>query len=391
MNLSEIVDRIIELRQGPSPDERVAEYIESTLRASGAQVQTQAFAFSERTLVLVGAAVFLLSALFLLSVLKRWRRTAFLSALAIPLILLLEFSLDFHVVSWPVQKTAKNIVVNFPVQDAARTVIVGTHMRGADNGGAATPPEQFREMVSAFLLPVTLVMTLLGLWQLAMYFGKIDFEDAHTIILVMGTLCVVYYALWFGMLLDRAGSPVAKSDPSDNAGSIAVLTGLAQELSKKYPRLENTWVTVAFFGGSRQEGYGARSLAKKLSRKKGQRRPTYFVGCDRMGRGGPHGYVIPGNEPPRELYADRELIRILDRAAVAVTGRQPQTQLSTVTDAKEFAAYGYPAVAITTLPRPVDYTGGGPSGFNRIDRGQLLLSLQLVERTLLEFEKPLIR
>ncbi len=391
MNLSEIVDKVIQLRQGPSPDEHVAEYIESTLRASGAQVHTQAFVFSDRTLALVGAAVFLLSVLFLLSLWKWWRRAAFLSGLAIPLILLMELSLGFHVVSWPGQKKAVNIVVDFPVQDTARTVIVGTHISATDHRGAATPPGRFAETVSAFLLPVTLVMALLGLWQLARYFGKIDFEDAHTIVLIMGAVCAVYYALWFGMLLDRVGLRVAKSDLSDNAGSIAVLTGLAQELPKKYPRLENTWVTVAFFGGTERGDYGAKSLAKSLSKKTGQKRPTYYIGCDGMGRGGPHAYVIPGNEPPGALYADRELIRIMDRAAVAVTGRQPETELSTVSDAEEFAAYGYPAVVITTLPTPADDTGGGPSGFNPIDRGQLLLSLQLVERTLLEFEKPLIR
>lgn len=391
MNLSEIVDRIVELRQGVSPDEHVAEYIESTLRASGAQVQTQAFAFSERTLAFVGAAVFFLSTLFLWSVFKRRRRAAFLSALAIPLILLLELSLDFHVVSWPNRKKAVNIVASFPVQDAARTVIVGTHMAAADTGGADPLPERFRETVSAFLLPVTLVMALLGLWQLVMHFGKIDFEDAHTIVLIMGFACVLYYALWFGMFLNRAGPLAVTSDPSDNAGSIAVLTGLAQELSNKYPRLESTGVMVAFFGGSGREGYGARSFARNLSTKKGQKRPTYFIGCDGIGRGGLHAYAIPGSEPPGELYADRELVRILNRTAVAVTGRQPQTELSTVTDAKGFATYGYPAIAITTLPRPAGDTDGGPSGFDPIDRGQLLLSLQLLERTLQEFEKPLIR
>ncbi|UCD58365.1 MAG: hypothetical protein JSV16_04410 [Candidatus Hydrogenedentota bacterium] len=396
MNLSEIVDRIIDLQQhGASAESGGAEYLESTLRSAGAQVQTHAFTFSVQTRLFVAGAIFLLSIFFFVSVLKRRHRSAFVSALTIPLILLLEFHLNIHVVSWPFLEEAKNIVVHFPVQDAARTVIVGTHIAGAHAVEAhmeeteRTATGQFAEMVWAFLSPITLVITVLGAWQLAMYFGKLDFEDAHTIVLIMGAVCVFYYALMLGMVSNAAISQVRRPDQRHNAGSIAVLTGLAQDLSRKYPRLQNTWVTVAFFGGSGSDGHGAGFFARNLPQDR--RLPTYFIGCEEIGRGGLHGYVIPESVDMDPLYADRELVRTLNRAAVATTGHQLETTIAALTDSKRFVENGYPAITITTLPRTGQYSGADMSGSEVIDRGQLLLSLQLIERSLLEFEKPQFR
>ena len=388
MNLSEIVDKIIELQQqGASPEGRVAEYLESTLRATGAQVELQPFHFSTQTHAVVSGAVFLLSILFIFGIVKRRHRAAFFSALAISLVLVLELSLDFHVISWPALEKANNIVVHFPVQDAARVVVVGTHY-----GQAGVPVSgPFVETVSAFLFPMTLVMALLGLWQLAMHFGKLTFEDAHTITLIMGIVCSLYYALWF-VTLSHEGSHFPEDPHAEqNAGSMAVLAGLSQDLSQKYPRLQNTWVTVAFFGGTGSSGHGARQFARAFSRERGRGLPMQFIGCEQLGRGEIHACMIPGNTSADSLYTDRELVRILNRAALAVTGFQLHTITKGGVNSRGFVEFGHPTIAITTMPQEERHVDGGRTDPHAIQRGQLILSLQLIEKALLELDKVRLR
>ncbi len=237
---------------------------------------------------------------------------------------------------------------------------------------------------------MTLVVGILGLWQLAMCFGKFDFEDAHTIILIMGFVCLVYYALLFGTSFNGNRAHAARPDSNDNAGSIAVLAALAQDLSQKYPRLHNTWVTVAFFGGGNPDGRGARSFVGDLMKEKNQGLLTYFIECEQIGRGGSHGYVVPAGAEIDAFYADRELVRTLNRAAVAATGRHLKIIPAAVADPKGFGGYGCPTVALATLPPERQGTRGG-SRSQEIDRGQLMLTLQLIEATLAEFEKTQFR
>jgi len=126
MNISKTVDTIIDLRsRGAAPDERVAEHLRATLEAMGAHVDVQATHFSAFSGSLAMVAALALSVVFLLGVIKRRHRLAFVSAFAVALIIFFEFAIGWHVVSRPIQKRSENVVAHFPVQDAARRVIVG--------------------------------------------------------------------------------------------------------------------------------------------------------------------------------------------------------------------------------------------------------------------------
>ncbi len=390
MNISKTIDTIIELRgHGEASEMRLAAYLKETLWGMNAHVEIHPLSYSVQSNAFVGGAVFLLSILFLVGVLKRWHRTAFLSALALALVLMLELSFDVHIVSWPIQRKSETIVVHFPVQDAVRRVIVGTHTGAAPREGFAPAlPGRFEETVFTFLLPMTLVIGLLGIWQLAMNFGKLDFEDGRTIMLVMGMVCAIYYATLFGLWIkEGAAARGVKPDPESNAGSIAVLAALSEDLSKKYPRLQNTWVTVAFFAGG-PDARGARAFAKTLGKKQNQTLPTYFIGCEEIGRGGAHGYLAPWDRGVNPLYGDRELVRTLNRAALSSTGRQLEVIPADEADMKRFVDFGYPSIVLSTLPPDAGFERSGRQRQTRTNRGQLLLSLQLIERTLSEFEQP---
>ncbi len=383
MNISETVDTIIELRgAGAGQNERVAEYIRATLEASGALVEVQTTRFSSFSEAFVVATALALSVVFLTSVVKRRHRAAAVSGLVIPLILFFEFTLGWHVICWPMHKKSENVVAHFPVQDAARRVVMGTRYTVP----TMTASGRFAQTVSAFLPPITIVAALLALWQLGLHFGKFDFEDAHTIMMIMAAVCSVYYAVAFGVHSARAIPVRGDRALMRNAGSIATLAALSEDLSQKYPRLDSTWVSVAFFGGG-SEGHGAGSFAKRLARDRNSVLPTFFVGCEQTGGGGSHGYLIPGNEATSSLDADRELIRTLNRAAVATTGSPLEIVSGDAADSRAFAKRGFPAAVLTTLSRDGrDADKGAESP--EIDRGQLLLSLQLLEAALAEFDKP---
>jgi hypothetical protein len=380
MNLSKTVDTISELRSsGGASDELVAEHLRSILEASGAHVHSQTiYGHSQTALFVVALA---LSIVFLAALLKGRRRIAFVSALAIPLFLCLELSTGFGPVSRLAGGTSENIFATFPVQDAAREVIVGTsYARSAENS-----PDRFAETVAAFLFPVTLVMTILGLWRFAAFFGKFDSEDARTIALIMGATCAAYYALALGMSANGALSAKKAVDPAHNAGSVAVLAALAEDLSEKYPRLETTSVTIAFFGHGRAGATGSENFAEKLARETDRALPVYFVGLDGAGNGGNHAYT-PG-EGSGSFRGGSDLNEIFGRAAADTLGRPLEIVRDGRASSEVFAERGYPAIVLSTLPP--DYYEGGEGGGNSgdLDRGQLLLTLQLIEAGLAGLDK----
>ncbi|GAB4355279.1 MAG: hypothetical protein Kow0099_39250 [Candidatus Abyssubacteria bacterium] len=374
MNLSEIVDQIITLRERGATDGQMAEYLASTLRDAGAEVQIHAFAFSTHAHAAVGIVVLLLAAVFVAGAVKRRHRVACVAALAIPLILLFEMRLGLHAISWPITKTAKNVIVQFPVQNPARTVVVGTHYVQAQ-----LPPGEFMQAISDFLLPMAVIMAVMGVWQLMNCFGKLEPEDARTVMTVMGAVCAAFFGLWFASGFMKG---VARA-PRYNSGSIAALVGLARDMTKRYPSLQNTAVTVAFFGEVGANASGARAFAKMLERHEETGiTPVYFIGLKELGRGGPHAFVIPYDESPGLSYADRDLMRVLNRAAFSITGARLESVSSTIADSKGFVEYGFPSVTIATAP--------STQTTDEIDRAQLLLSLQLLERALMEFERTTV-
>ena len=385
MNLSKTVDAIVELRlQGTAADERVAEYLKSTLETANIEIQTQTFSSHSRALLM--AIVLTLSIVFLVGVLRRHHRMASISALAIPLILFLELSAGLHVLTWTTFGKSENIIAHYPAQHAARRVVVGTHYVEPDT----TAPDRFAATVSAFLLPMTLVFVVLGLWRTAIYFGRFDFEDAHTIALVMGSACAIYYATAFGTCIQESLTQRENRDPASNAGSLAVVAALAENLSQKYTRLENTWVTIVFFGHGGIDGGGAEELARKIGREKGHALPTYFIGCEQVGQGGAHGYILDDSIISKSVQSDRDLIRAMNRATDRTTGRPLEIIREGTTNSKGFIERGFPSIVLTTRRPASEQSSNGIPESGEIHRGQLMLTLQLLEATLSELDRPML-
>jgi len=380
VDVKKIIDAIIELRsRGTTSAEQVAGHLKSTLEAANIQFQTQAVSGHSRGLLL--AIILALSVVFLVGVLRRRHRMASISALAIPLLLFLELSAGLHVVTWISFSKSQNIVVQYPVQDATQRVIVGVDLEEPKT----TEPDRFTATVSALLFPISLVFVILGIWRAAIYFGKFDFEDAHTIAAVMGAACVIYYALAFGICIQSGLGQREKSDARVDAGALAVAAGLADDLSQRRVSLENTWVTVAFFGDG-----GSEEFAERIGRRTDHTLPTYFIGCERLGRGGALGMIFDNSTIVKSDQVDRSLVRAMNRATEGITGRPLEIIRDAKTNASAFIEQGIPSIALTTTgPENWSNTGKAP-GSDGIDREKLMLALKLLETTLSALDSPTV-
>ncbi len=382
MNLSDTVDSIVKARlEGSQPSERVAEFLRASVASSRAMIETERSASVAQADLLVALVTLLFAALFVFSVWKRRHRTAGLAALIVSVTLFLETSLGAHVLSWPVQNNCESLFVQFPVQHASQMLIVGTHYDAwtADNDADG----RFGQAVEAFVGPMTVALLIMGLWQFCLHFGYLKFEDAHTIMFTMGMGCLLLYGAWTFFCWQRLSRQTV-SDPYHNAGSIAVLTGLVEDLSRRYRNVQNTSVTVAFFGGG-SDAAAARAYARRLAREDKRAVPVYFLACEHIGRGGDHALLIPF-ESADPLFRDRALVRILDRVAGSVTRKQLGMLTANPSNARGFVEQGFPTATLTTLPKETSKTPEDKES-EQIARGGLLVSLKLLEQFVFEFDR----
>jgi hypothetical protein len=382
MDTNSILNEILKLRQH-SPD-KVGEYLFSTFSNAGLNVQKQVFFFSTKTDVLVGFIMFLLCALLLAAALKRKSLLVIGAAFAIPLILFLEFSLDIPVVSWPVLKKSENVVVQFPVQNATEKVIIGTPY--ADIRERKQEPTRFEATISAFLLPIALAISALGLWQLVVHFGKVNSEDIRTIIVVTALISTVYFGIWTGTAIRKSGAANIQ-DPGYNGDSVAMLTTLAMQ--RKDERLENTWATVAFFGGP--GGQGLERFERQLSQGRGNRIQTVLIECREIGREGDLAFVVPLEESEDSVVTLPWLVNLLTSSTLAVSGRSPKVFLEEPSEDEGIAKRRFSSIMLTSVSAGEESADSDRAGTYEVEYEQVEQVQQVLENMLLQVDAEQIR
>jgi len=383
MDMNSILNKILELRQR-SPN-KVGEYLFSTFSNAGLNVQKQAFFFSTKTDVFVGFIMFLLCALLLAAALKRKSLLVIGAAFAIPLILFLEFSLHIPVVSWPVLKKSENVVVQFPVQNATEKVIIGTPY--ADIREREQEPTRFEATISAFLLPIALAISALGLWQLVVHFGRVTSEDIRTIIVVTALISTVYFGIWTGTAIRKSGAANYIQDPGYNGDSVAMLTTLA--LQRKDKRLENTWATVAFFGGP--GGQGLERFERQLSQGRANRIQTVLIECREIGREGDLAFVVPLEESEDSVVTLPWLVNLLTSSTLAVSGRSPKVFLEEPSEEERIAQRRFSSVMLTSVSAGEESADSDRAGTYEIEYAQVEQVQQVLENMLLQVDAEQIR
>ena len=104
-----------------------AAYIKTLLTGWGVPFVVQEFALRPYMQLLLGISMLLLAILLFFLVLKRKPLAALIVALAIPLVLILEFELFIPVVTALVTKGGENIIINFTVPNPARELVFAAH------------------------------------------------------------------------------------------------------------------------------------------------------------------------------------------------------------------------------------------------------------------------
>lgn len=361
LNLVEILHTVLELRRQSNAADQVENYLLSLFRGSGLAVQQRSFFYSMSGFVPAGVAAFLLAAVFVMGVTRRRHRLAAAVSVLIPFIILCEVSLRVPVVSWPFLKRGRNVVVQFPVQNASQRVALYTQYGAREDKPTAQSPVE--QTVSAFLLPASLVLLAMGVWQLLLYFGKFESEDARTVMVAMGAICVVYFALWTVVSWKEASRRREPESPTYNAGSIAVLAGIASDMGQRNPRLENTWVTVAFLGGD--SGQGARAFARKLSRNRKESVEAILIGCHDIGRDGDVSLVTPLDE--RDSFSEQRLVQLFSAVATEAGRLSPEVFPSDAPPLGVSAAEGFPSVELASSVQSGLSTSQQSNGINETE------------------------
>jgi hypothetical protein len=372
-----IFENLLKLKQ-----DEAGIYLYALLREAGLHPQREVFYHSASGEFLVGLTAAALAIILFFGALKRRVWWVIIPAFAIPLLLLLEFSLDIPAARWPVLKKNENIIVQFPVQNMSQRVVVGAPCNYSEE-----PPEEptrIEATLSGFLLPAAIVLCILGAWRMVLYFGKLNSEDARTIMLVVGGIFACYFVTLAAVSFSASNDGKRNKNQIFNADSLAALSELALNLGERDIRLENTSVIIAFFGGS--QGEGAKALARRLA-KKGNALETMFIECRGIGRE-KTVIMISAEEQGNVHFSGRRLAQLFTTAASTETGRPPEVVLTDASVLGEFALRGYPSITLTSVSETGKSFDAGSDGTNR---ARLQSLLRTMETMLLKIDTDQLR
>jgi hypothetical protein len=199
--------------------------------------------------------------------------------------------------------------------------------------------------------------------------------------LVIGGFCIAYFAIWSAVSWSGLSATKEEGKPSNNAGSLALLSALALDMGQRNPRLENTWVTIAFFGGN--SGQGADGFIDKIASSKENSVETHLIQCREVGRREHVALLVPW-DAEEDLLSERRLVKAFSAAAATGAGHQPpEMVLMDAPPSEELGEKGFPSLILTStepgaLPNP-----GGTDGN---DRTRLLPILYMIKAALSELD-----
>jgi hypothetical protein len=204
-----------------------AAFIRDLLSSWDIPFTVQEFVLRPYQQLLVGYACFLLSLLILFFVIKRKPLPIIIAAVAIPVLLFMEFEFFIPLVSPLITKTGQNIIVSFPAADAARELIFAAHYDSkTDFFDHIERARVYRYIPIAGVLGM-----LMSLWVLLR--NKISSLRKPALSIATVCLAVVLSAYW-GLVALGFGGYIFLSGQScgavDNGGSVVTLLALAKDI-----------------------------------------------------------------------------------------------------------------------------------------------------------------
>jgi len=383
MTIEETISRIAVPRPSYSEafDKTVA-FIKNELASNSVQFTLQDFALKARLDFIVGITIALLGILLCILIIKKKHAAAVLTAILIPVVLILELEFFVSTVSWISSKPAQNIIISFPRPDAARELIFAAHI---DSKTALFDHEQRAYIYN--LVPVAVVLGILApiIFGLIRRYGRKNSKAVKTASSATAVVLAVYWLLFgmsfFGYVFVSDKSPGAV----DDAASVGILMELAKDISSGKVKSADSSITIVLTSGEELNLLGAHEYVKKyLPHGNSNRKiPAMLINLDLAGQSGNLAWAEKNGVFLKHYSADLKIADEIGRAWKAVSGKDMEKGESSTDDAVCFMAKGIPSITIYNTGIPGTGLGGFHSSadnLSRIDWQNVNLTLRTLEQ-----------
>jgi hypothetical protein len=360
-----------------------ASFLMHLLRGWGIDYQVQEFYLRPWVMLILAITILALSILFALAIIKKRPVIALSFAVAVPLLLVLEFELFVPVVSWIGGKQGKNIVVEYRAPAPAREIVFMAHYDSkSDFWDHEQRAKVYRFMPAFFILAIAL-----ALWTFAVRRRESLGRGApRAAAVALASLYVVYIclvALGFGgfvLVSDRHSSP----GTVDNASSVTALLALAKDVKDGKVPIGSSNITIVLTGGEEVNLQGAHHyLRERINRGLDKSIPLSMVNLELAGQPGNLSYARKDGVFLKYFTPDQDLVAKAGLAWKAVSGRDISEGETITDDAQRFLAAGIPAITIGHDGLPGPGFGGlhcEMDDMSRVDGKNLELMVRMIEK-----------
>ncbi len=360
-----------------------AGFIKATLTDWGVPFIVQQFPLHPYMQLILGISVLAFAILLFVLILKKMPVAALIVALALPLLLIVEFELFIPVVTGIVKHTGENIIVTYTVPHPARELIFAAHY---DSKTEFWDHIQRARIYRFIPLAFVLGLLLAAFTFFTKHYAALKKKGVTAVTLVLAGVVVVYWGLIF---LGFGGYIFIPSDRQsfgavDDGTSVATLMELAKDINDGKVDLGNSNVTIIFTAGEEVTLQGAHwYVRERFGKGEKPALPTSLVNLELVAQNGPMVYWEKDGIFLKYFNADPELIARLGSAWKDVSGTSIESRGKITDDAQRFMAAGIPAITVGNAGIPGLGEGGFHStkdNFSRVNLENLTLMIKAMER-----------
>jgi acetylornithine deacetylase/succinyl-diaminopimelate desuccinylase-like protein len=384
MDLAEILAHLSVPR--PNYSQALAEtaaYIKTLLAGWGVPFVVQEFTLRPYMQLLLGITILLLAIILFVLVLKRKPLAALIVALAIPLVLILEFELFIPVVTALVTKGGENIIVSYTVPNPARELVFAAHYDSKTDFWDHIQ----RSKIYAFIPLAVIIGLALAIFTFFIKrYATLRKKAITAVTLVLAGAVVAYWGLIF---LGFGGyifiPPERQSFGSvDDGSSVAALLVLSKDIHDGKVDTGNSNITIVFTSGEEVSLQGAHAyILERFGKGQKPAVPISMVNVEIAGQNGPMVYWKKDGQFLKFYDADPGLADRLGAAWKDVAGTDMEPRPALTDDAQRFMAAGIPAITVGNSGLP----GLGEGWFHstlddpgRVNPDNLKLVIRALER-----------
>jgi len=384
MDLAEILAHLSVPR--PNYSHALAEtaaYIKTLLAGWGVPFVVQQFTLRPYMQLLLGVTVLLLAILLFVFVLKRKPLAALIVALAIPLVLILEFELFIPVVTSLVATGGENIIINYTVPNPARELVFAAHYDSKTDFWDHIQ----RSKIYAYIPLAIVIGLVLAIFAFFVKRHAVLRKKAITAVTFILAGCVVVY--WGLVFLGFGGHIFIPPDRQslgsvDDGSSVAALLVLAKDIHEGKVDSGNSNITIVFTSGEEVSLQGAHAyILERFGKGQKPAVPISMVNLEMVGQNGPMVYAKKDGQFLIFYDSDAGLAERLGAAWKDVAGTDIESLPAITDDAQRFMAAGIPAITVGNSGLP----GLGVSSFHstmdnpgRVNPDNLKMMIKAMER-----------